>query len=253
MNKMNITAQLYTVKEFTKTPKDIEETLKKVKRIGYNAIQVSGFGPIEPEKLKSLAEDIGLKICVTHTAYNRLINDLDNVIREHKLWDCENIGLGSMPKEFRTRREGYDEFIKIISPIAEKITNSGLKFVYHNHKFEFEKYDGITGLEILFNETNPETFCFEIDTYWVQAGGANPVEWIKKVEGRMDVVHFKDMAIKDNEQIFAEIGEGNLDWRSIIKVCRETGVKWYAVEQDKCLRDPFESLEMSFKYLMQYV
>lgn len=252
MDKTNITAQLYTVREFTKTPEDVEKTLKKVKEIGYNAVQVSAFGPIDPTHLKNLADQIGLRICVTHTAYDRLLNDLDNVIKEHKLWNCENVGLGSMPQNFRNGRDGYTEFIKIINPIARKITDSGLKFVYHNHKFEFEKYSGVTGMEILFNETDPKAFCFEIDTYWIQAGGANPVDWIKKVAGRMDVVHFKDMAIKDNEQIFAEIGEGNLDWPSIIKVCRETGVKWYAVEQDRCLRDPFESLEMSFKYLTKF-
>jgi sugar phosphate isomerase/epimerase len=108
-------------------------------------------------------------------------------------------------------------------------------------------------MDILFSETDPEYFGFEIDTFWIQSGGANPVEWIYKVNGRMDVVHFKDMAIKEDQQIFAEIGEGNLNWDAIVKACRETGVKWYAIEQDKCLRDPFDSLTMSLKYLGKYL
>lgn len=249
MDNTNIVAQLYTVRDFTKTPKEIEKTLKKVKEIGYQAVQVSGFGPIDPHHLRDLVQEIGLKIAVTHTPYNRIKNDLDAVIKEHKLWNCEYIGLGSMPKEFRTGKDGYLDFIKEISEPAQMIADHGLQLVYHNHKFEFEKYDGVTGMEILLNETEPETFGFELDTYWVQAGGADPVQWIKKVAGRMGVIHLKDMAIKDNEQIFAEIGEGNLDWPAIIQLCRKTGVKWYAVEQDKSLRDPFESLAISLKYL----
>ena len=115
--------------------------------------------------------------------------------------------------------------------------------------FEFEKFDGMTGMDILLNETDPETFGFELDTYWIQAGGADPAEWIKKAGKRLEVVHFKDMAIKENRQIFAEIGNGNLDWDHIIAACRETGVKWYAIEQDICPGDPFDSLKISLEIL----
>ena len=104
-------------------------------------------------------------------------------------------------------------------------------------------------MDILLEKSDPKYFDFELDTYWIQAGGADPVEWIRKVEGRMEVIHLKDMAILDNEQVFAEIGEGNLDWPRIFQACRDIGVKWYAVEQDSCLRDPFESLAISFRYI----
>jgi sugar phosphate isomerase/epimerase len=253
MDKYSIAAQLYTLRDYLKTPDQIYETLKKVKEIGYNAVQVSGMGPVDPLQLKKMIDEIGLKICVTHISYDRLKNDIDAVIMEHKLWECEYVGLGSMPKEFRNSREGYSVFLRNISEIAKKISQSGLKFVYHNHRFEFEKFDGKTGFDILLDKTDYETFGFELDTYWVQAGGANPVDYIKKVEGRMGVVHFKDMAIKDDQQIFAEIGEGNLDWDSIIKECRRTGVKWYAVEQDICQRNPFDSLNISLKYLERFL
>lgn len=253
MNGQNIAAQLYTVREFTQTPDEIKKTLWKIKQIGYHSIQVSKTGPIEPIHLKELSKEIGLTICATHTPYERLKDDLDAVIAEHRLWNCQYVGLGAMPMEYRSGKEGFQSFIKEISGIAKIIADNGLQFVYHNHRFEFEKFDGVTGMEILFNETNPREFGFIIDTYWIQAGGANPVEWIRKVQGRMAVVHFKDMAIKSNEQIFAEIGEGNLDWPAIIKACRETGVKWYAVEQDKCLGDPFDSLATSLRFLQKFI
>ena len=253
MDQYSIAAQLYTLRDYLKTPDQMPETLGKVKAMGYKAVQVSGLGPVEPLRLKEMADEAGLKICATHISYDRLRNELDKVIEEHKLWGCEYVGLGSMPRELAVSAEGYGEFIRVISEIAKKIRQSGLNFIYHNHKREFEKYDGKTGMEILLENTDPADFGFEIDTYWVQAGGANPVDWIKKVEGRMAVVHFKDMAIKDDQQVYAEIGEGNLYWPSIIKACREIGVKWYAVEQDICRRDPFESLGMSLRYLEKFV
>ncbi|NSW89784.1 MAG: sugar phosphate isomerase/epimerase [Firmicutes bacterium] len=249
MDTKKIVAQLYTVRNFTQTPEDIKKTLHRVKEIGYDAVQVSGFGAIDPYHLKDLADEAGVKIIVTHMPYNRMINDFDALVEEHKIWDCEYIGLGSMPPEYRKNAEGFVKFAKEFSKIARKFADEGLKFVYHNHKFEFEKFDGKTGMEILLNETDPEVFGFEIDTYWVQAGGADPVEWIKKVKGRMDVIHLKDMAIKEDKQIFAEIGEGNLNWPAILNTCKDIGVKWYCVEQDICLRDPFESLAISFRNL----
>lgn len=253
MNSNTIAAQLYTLRDFLKTPADIEVTLKKVKDLGYNAIQVSGVGPVEPEFLKELTRSLDLKICVTHTSFARLKNDIKAVIAEHKLWDCEFVGVGAMPGEYPRSKEGYLQFAREASVIAKELADNGLKLVYHNHDFEFQKYDGICALDILINETDPKIFGFEIDTYWVQAGGGSPVQWLKKVAGRIDVVHFKDMAINEGKQAMAAIGEGNLDWPSIIEVCREIGVQWYAVEQDVCPRDPFDCLASSLKYLKQFI
>lgn len=249
MDTKFVAAQLYTLRDYLKTPEDIENTLKKVKEMGYSSVQVSGMGTIDPVRLKRITDDLGLTICITHTPADRLKNDLNAVIKEHKLWNCEYVGLGCMPGEYSRSREGYSAFARDFSVIAGKLAENGLKFAYHNHRFEFEKFDGVTGMDILFNESDPDTFGFEIDTYWVQAGGADPVEWIKKVKGRMGVIHLKDMVIKNNEQIYAEVGEGNLNWGSILKACRDTGVKWYAVEQDECQRDPFESISISLRNL----
>lgn len=66
----------------------------------------------------------------------------------------------------------------------------------------------------------------------------------------MQVMHLKDMAIISRGQVFAEIGEGNMNYEAIIEAGRETGVEWFVVEQDVCRRDPFESLEISLKYLI---
>lgn len=249
MDKSAIAAQLYTLREHLKTPEEMARTLKRVKEIGYEAVQVSGLGPVEPTRLREMADRFGLRICVTHTPFDRIMNDADNVIREHKLWGCEYVGLGAMPAEYRKDMAGYLAFAKEFSEAGKRYAGHGLQLVYHNHRFEFARFGGVTGMEILLRESEPAAFGFEIDTYWVQAGGADPVAWIRKVKGRMGVIHLKDMAIVDDQQVFAEIGQGNLNWTAVIEACRETGVRWYAVEQDVCRRDPFESLETSLRYL----
>ncbi|TDO91325.1 sugar phosphate isomerase/epimerase [Halanaerobium saccharolyticum] len=246
---MKIAAQLYTVRDFTQTPAAIEKTLKKVKEIGYNAVQVSGFGPIESEKLKDLVDEIGLEICATHISFDRLKNDLDNVIKEHKLWNCKQVGLGIMPEKYRESAEGIRRFLQEIAPIAKKLKENELQFIYHNHNVEFAKYGDQTGMDILLEESEPDFFDFEIDTYWIQAGGADPAEWIKKVNNRMNVVHFKDMTVDGWDPQMAEVGEGNLNWPRIIKACQENEVEWACVEQDVCQRDPFESLKISLNNL----
>lgn len=249
---MQIAAQLFTLREYLKTPEQIADTLKKVKEMGYNAVQVSGLGPIEPEALKEIVDREELKICATHISFQEMQNDMESVIKKHKLWDCKYVGVGSMPGEYQKDRDGYIEFARQASEVARELKKNDLQFIYHNHNFEFVKFAGKTGMQWLFEESDSDVFDFEIDTYWVQAGGADPVAWIKKMDDRMKVVHFKDMTMSDDrKQIMAEVGEGNLNWDSIIEACQDIGVKWCAVEQDRCQRSPFESLQISLNNLKE--
>ncbi|GGE01750.1 sugar phosphate isomerase/epimerase family protein [Paenibacillus nasutitermitis] len=249
MKKSQIAAQLYTLRDFTKTAEELDASLKKVKAIGYQAVQVSGIGPIDPDVVLEICQRHGLAICATHVSFDRLRNDLDAVIKEHQAWNCRYVGLGGMPQEFRAGLPGYKEMARILTEIGTKLSAAGLGMIYHNHKFEFEKFEGKAGLEWLLDESQAAYVGFELDTYWVQAGGADPVAWIRKVGQRMKVIHLKDMAIVKDTQVFAEIGEGNMDWQSIIQACRDTGVEWYVVEQDSCPGDPFESLAISYRAL----
>ncbi|MEC0227531.1 sugar phosphate isomerase/epimerase family protein [Paenibacillus alba] len=253
MNKMNIAAQLYTVREFTRTEKDLRETFRKIKDIGYQAVQISAIGPIPPDLVKAMADEAQLRICATHTSFQRLNEDLDQVILEHQLWNCRYVGLGAIPEKSRSSIEGYKTFVLETAEIVSRLHQAGLQFIYHNHSFEFDKFGGSkTGMDLLLESTNAESFGFELDLYWVQAGGADPADWIQKVEGRMAVVHLKDMAIIQNRAVTAEIGMGNMNYNKLIQACRETGVEWYVVEQDECRRDPFESLAISYRNLQAF-
>ena len=131
-----------------------------------------------------------------------------------------------------------------------RCTRAGLTFSYHNHSFEFIRYGDKCGLEILFDETDPRYLQAELDTYWIQFGGGDVCDWILRLKDRMPVIHFKDMAMVGwRDQVMKEVGEGNLNWPGILDACREANVEWYAVEQDICPGDPFESLAISYRNL----
>jgi sugar phosphate isomerase/epimerase len=89
-------AQLYTVREFTQTIPDIAETLKKVADIGYTAVQISAFGPVDPKEVARLVEDNGLTVAGTHVGWNRFLSALDEVIAEHKMWGCTHAAIGGL-------------------------------------------------------------------------------------------------------------------------------------------------------------
>ena len=250
MAKSRLAAQLYTVREFTKTPADIAVTMKKVRAIGYESVQLSALGPIEPAKLKKILDGEGLSVSATHISFQRMRDETQAVIDEHRLLGCEYPAIGGMPGEYRSA-EGFHRFAKDAEQVGRKLAAGGLHFGYHNHSFELEKFDGKTGLEIIYSESDPKYVMAEIDTYWIQHGGGDPSAWIRRLAGRIPLLHLKDMAVVEGQPCMAEVGEGNLNWPAILEASRSSGVEWYLVEQDVCPRDPFESLAISFRNLRE--
>lgn len=246
-----IAAQMYTVRHACQTAEEMAASLQRVAEIGYESVQLSGHGQeITPEQIKAAADAAGVAICATHISFEQMRDDLDAVVAEHHLYNCRYAGIGGLPAVYREGgAEGYSSFACEASKVAKRLAEHGLIFVYHNHSFELERFGNRTGLEILYEDSDPEYFMSELDTYWLQHGGACPVVWINKLVGRAPVIHFKDMAMRGREQLFAEVGEGNLCWPQIIEACEDAGTEYYIVEQDTCQRDPFESLEISFNNL----
>jgi len=251
---MKIGAQLYTVREFTQNEKDFEDTVKKIADIGYEGVQVSAVGPISAEKIADICKCHKLEIASTHIPPARILNDTCSVIAEHKLYETKQIGIGIMPSEYQKSTEDVIRFIEDFKPAAKSIKDAGMCFAYHNHDFEFEKYGGKLILEHILDGFSENELQIILDLYWVQAGGADPVFWIKKLAGRLTLIHFKDMAIVNRERRFAEVGSGNLNWSAIIDACKEVGVKWAMVEQDDSYgKDPFNCLQESYKFLAKHL
>ena len=243
---MKLAAQTYTVREFTKTQEGISRSLARLKEIGYNAVQISGLGKYDPVWLKVELDKLGLEACATHTPFADIVGDTDRVIAEHKLLGIPYVGIGLY--EMYTLSE-CDEFCKKVAPAADKIAESGLKLLYHNHAHEFIKENGERLIERLLHNLSPEQLGLIVDLYWVQRAGYQPEKFLFENASRIPVVHFKDMrAVADYDVTpqYMEIFEGNMDYDSIYGACLQCGVEWAAIEQDFCDGDPFDSLKKSF-------
>lgn len=252
---MKIGAQLYTVREHCKTLEGLEETLRRVAEMGYGAVQLSGICDYEAGWMAEKLKKYGLRADLTHFNYKKVAYDTEQTIAFHDEMSCRYIGIGTIP-DFRKRgcrREDFDAFLIEITPAVRKIAESGNhKFMYHNHNMEFAKVNGKTYLEMLCDAFPAEACGITLDTYWVQAGGGDPAQWIRRLKGRVDCVHFKDMVFsgEDNAVRMAPVGYGNMNYPAIVTACRAAGVRFAYVEQDYCYgEDPFDCLKKSYDYL----
>lgn len=245
-----VTAQCYTIHPHIQTDEDFIESMKKIRKIGYQTIQLSGHTKVTPSVVTEALKENGLKCCITHSPFSRLTDDFDALVKEHKDWGCSVVGTGGMPGEYAKTVEGYKEFVKKANEIGEKLAAHGMKFAYHNHSFEFERISGETrGMDIMLDGFG-ENVEFIPDCYWLQYAGVNVYSFLSALKGRTSVIHYKDYRIvpgKGNPD-FAEIGNGNMDYALITKIAEEIGAKYAAIEQDSCPGDRFDSLKISFDY-----
>ena len=238
MTNFQIGAQMYSVRNHCQEADEMLMTMKALKAMGYNTCQLSGYNRAIPaEKLREMLDESGLTCVCTHITFQEMEEDLDKVIRYHQTLGCEYPGIGGLPGEYRTSPDGFLTFAEKASKIADRLLENGMHFIYHNHAFEFQRFEkvGKTGLELLFENSSP-ALQFELDVFWVQMGGASPLDWIEKVRGRMDIVHFKEMnGTAENRNVIAPIGKGNMNWTAIMKACDDIGVKHALIEQDNAV------------------
>lgn len=250
MKLSQIALQLYTVRDFTKTPADIATTLRKVREIGYEAVQVSATGPISEAELLSICQGEGLTICATHEGGDKILNEPQAVVDRLGKLNCSYTAYPYPAGVDFSDPTHVEKLVKGLNAAGKVLRAAGQTLLYHNHAHEFIRVNGKTILQHIYDETDPQNLGAELDTYWVQYGGANPVEWCRNLAGRSPVLHCKDYAVlSPDKPVFAEVGHGNLDWKGIISAAESGGCEWFVVEQDVCPGDPFVSAQKSFEFL----
>ena len=255
---MKIGAQLFTVHDYCKTLEDFSETLKRLADMGFTAVQVSGTCAYEAEWLAEELKKNGLSCPLTHISYDRIINETDAVIADHNVFECDHIGLGCMPGIFSgdvaEREAAARKFAVDAKAAAQKIARAGKLFMYHNHDPEYRtSVDGKNVMKYLSDVFAPDEMGFTLDTYWVKAGGCDPVEEINRLSGRLPCVHFKDYKIEaDGSNHFTWCGDGILDFEKIGDALVNAGTEYVFIEQDRTFPDepnPFVCLANSRGYL----
>lgn len=244
---MLIGAQFYTIRDFCKTPEGLYESLKKVADIGYTTVQLSGVCQYEPTEMRAALDRLGLKCVLTHIPPQRLQNESLQVARDHSVLGCEHIGLGSFDFACEGGENRVSEFIDTYTEPCKIFKGEGKYFMYHNHAAEFKKVGNKTVLTLLAEGMPAELMGFTLDTYWAQVGGADPADYIERLDGRVPVIHLKDYAYG---QKMAVVGEGNINFDRVFKTAEASGTKYMLVEQDDCNgEDPFDCLRRSYEYL----
>ena len=241
---MKYGVQLFSLRKYLKDEKGYEQVFKRTKETGAQVVQLSGGKPVAPEYIRLLSDKYDLPVCITHDKFDRLENDLDALIAEHKIYGCNRMGVGMMPKKFRTGKiEDLDKFISFLNSAAQKLASADMTIAYHNHWFEFDEIDGKVIYDYIIEHTDPRVE-FIPDTYWIRFAGKDVEEYLEKLKGRVNTLHLKDYKNK----IFRAVGKGTLDFKSILETAEKCGVQNAVVELDFS-PNPYKSVEFSMNTL----
>jgi len=250
---MKIGLNLYSIRNFTQTKQDFLWVAEDLKNNGYDYLQFSG-SPLSLADAKEVSEKTGMPIYLTHSPYDRIINDTDKLMEEHKAMGCKYIGLGMMPKLMEATEEEMLEMITKLNEVGKKMQENGMTFCYHNHWQEFNKKIGNKTVMDYMIENAPYIH-FIPDTYWIQYGGASIVEYFEKMKGRMECVHLKDYRInpEENKAEYTYLGNGSINFKTVIDVANKCGAEYFFVEQDSAALRPNGLYEVikSAKYIKE--
>jgi sugar phosphate isomerase/epimerase len=242
--------QLYTIRDHLTTPEDYQESLQKIAEIGYKSVQVSGPRPFSEAEIASLCSEKGLVINSSHEEPELILEDPDKVVENLEAFGCRYTAY-PFPKDIDLQSE--DDLHRLIAGLeasGKVLAGAGKVLTYHNHDHELAMLKGVPVLEIIYGETDPQYLQGEIDTYWVHVGQSSPEAWCARLRDRLPLLHLKDCRMDEEGQPqFGEIGTGILDFRTIISTAEASGCQWFIVEQDTTPGDPFDSLEMSYRYI----
>lgn len=252
--KPKIGIQLFTLRDYIKTPEDFEKTLSRLHDMGVEHIQISGIGDFCAKQQKEILDKYGMKVCVTHKPLDKITGEIEKQINDHKTIACDAIGLGMPPESYRGNVGKVRHFISDINEISQKLKENGMTFNYHNHAFEFFRLDDMACgmMDILLEETDPEYFKFIPDVAWMHYAGHDPVSILKKMKGRIKVLHFKDYIINEKrERHFVSLGKGVVNLEECYKIACELEIPYIMYEQDNDWvdGDPFKATEESWEYL----
>lgn len=247
MSKIGV--QLYTLRE--QLEQDFVGTLKKVSDVGFRAVELHSYGGMTAEALRQVLDDLDLKAISSHVALSRLEEELPQVFEEAKVLGLEYLVCPWLPESRRQTAEDYAALTKTLKSVGEACKIQGLTLAYHNHDFEFVRFDGEFALDTLLKNTAADAVQAELDVYWIDKAGQNPSEYIARYAGRCDLLHVKDASKQDGS--FESVGLGTLDFESIFATAAKSGVKWYIVEQDVCPGNPLDAIATSLAFVKQYV
>ncbi len=261
-----IAIQVFSVRDDANA--DTRGTLQKIKDMGYDGVEFAGFCNQTPADLKKICDEVGLVVISGHISIEAVL-DVEKTVADYSVLDVKYLALAWLAEERRPGGELWNETREAMVTFAKAAKEAGITFCYHNHDFEFNKVDDKYQLDIIYDEIPADLLQTEFDTCWVNVGGENPADYIRKYSGRTPLVHLKDFVGSKSKNMYeligddkakAEIvdtfglryvGQGKQDIPAIIEAAEESGTQWLIVEQDNPSPDmtPMECAQKSREYL----
>ena len=271
MKKFKIGLQLYSIREDME--KDMDSALRQVKEMGYDCVEFAGYFGHSAEEVKAILDKYGLECVSVHQAPQLFVDEGQKAVDYIKTLGVKYAAVPWYEKDKLAGSPEWDNTVKMFTEVAELLKKNGIKMMYHNHDFEFNKVDGKFILDWIYDTIPQDLIELEVDTCWVHYAGYNPAEYLLKYSGRINIVHLKDFACKnlgggpvyalidedgnekkgskeDNGFEFRPVGHGIQDIPSIIEASEKAGASVLIVEQDQSNdRPPMEAAKMSREYL----
>lgn len=240
----NVGVQLYTFRDAMM--KDAAGTLKQIAALGIKQIESASSGKglyygLKPAEIKQICADLGMTVRSCHTGIGK---NWSETVAQAAEAGQEYLICSSLPSYGQTV-DNYKKVSDIYNKAGEEAKKSGLKFGFHNHAEEFASDGGEVLFDVMLANTDPKLVCWEMDLGWVITAGKDPFDYFKRYPGRFPLWHLKDM--KDHKS--TEFGKGNLPIVELLKHAKDSGLKYFFVEQEEYTVNPFEAMTENMAYL----
>ena len=237
--------QLYTVRDLMQ--QDMERTLDQVAAIGYEEVEFAGYFGHEPKAIRAMLDRSGLKAPAAHVGERLLVGEWARIFADARIIGHEYVIVPSIEPDQRRTLADYQRLAARFNRAGDAAKREGLTFAYHNHEYEFLPLEGRTPYDTLLDETDEKLVKFELDLYWIRAGGHDPLVTFARWPKRFPLVHVKDMTA-DGRMV--DVGSGVIDWKAIFAKRKQAGIEHFFVEHDEPA-DPIWSATASYGYLTQ--
>jgi sugar phosphate isomerase/epimerase len=252
MKLSQVAAQLYTVRDYLGDSASFAKSIDRLKAIGYEAVELIPSNTISDKEIAGICQDAGVAVGAAHLPGKTLLEEPTAMVEKLQTVGAK-LGVYAFPGGVDlSSAEQVNRLADQLENAAAVLAGHDLILAYHNHAFEFSRLDGELVFEIL--QKRAPGLSFEFDTYWGQYGGVSTDRWIQRLGSKLAGLHMKDYGVpaKHNDPPFmAEVGYGNLDFPILVTEAEKAGCQLFVVEQDFTQRNPFDSLELSFRYVKE--
>ncbi len=247
MSRIPITLQLYSIRHDCE--RDLPATLKAVAEMGYEGVEFAGYYGRTATELKTMLDDLGLRVAGTHIGLDTLLGDrLAETVEFNRVLGNRFLIVPGLAEQYRCSRQAWLDTAQLFNEIAARLAPEGMYTGYHNHHIEFTPLDGELPWDTLFGHTDPAV-VMQVDLGNAMHGGADPIPFISRYPGRARTVHLKEFSHTNPNAL---IGEGDVPWRTVFDLCETTGgVEWYIVEQESYAYPPLECVHRCLQALRE--